>query len=114
MFGREILDLRGNPTVEVEVILDDGSFGWCCGTIRCFFTGAFEAVELRDGDSERYLGKGTLKAVSHVNEEIADALIGMEAEDQREIDAEMIALDGTENKGNLWCQCNFRCIFGSS
>ena len=64
-------------------------------------TGAFEAVELRDGDSERYLGKGTLKAVSHVNEDIADALIGMEAEDQREIDAEMIALDGTENKGNF-------------
>lgn len=100
VFGREILDSRGNPTVEVEVILDDGSLGRAAVPSGAS-TGAFEAVELRDGDSERYLGKGTLKAVSHVNEEIADALIGMEAEDQREIDAEMIALDGTENKGNF-------------
>lgn len=100
MFGREILDSRGNPTVEVEVILDDGAMGRAAVPSGAS-TGAFEAVELRDGDSERYLGKGTLKAVSHVNEDIADALIGMEAEDQREIDAEMIALDGTENKGNF-------------
>ena len=100
VFGREILDSRGNPTVEVEVILDDGAMGRAA-VPSGGSTGAFEAVELRDGDSERYLGKGTLKAVSHVNEDIADALIGMEAEDQREIDAEMIALDGTENKGNL-------------
>lgn len=100
VFGREILDSRGNPTVEVEVILDDGSLGRAAVPSGAS-TGAFEAVELRDGDSERYLGRGTLKAVSHVNEEIADALIGMEAEDQREIDAEMIALDGTENKGNF-------------
>lgn len=99
-FGREILDSRGNPTVEVEVILDDGAMGRAAVPSGAS-TGAFEAVELRDGDSERYLGKGTLKAVSHVNEDIADALIGMEAEDQREIDAEMIALDGTENKGNF-------------
>lgn len=100
VFGREILDSRGNPTVEVEVILDDGAMGRAAVPSGAS-TGAFEAVELRDGDSERYLGKGALKAVSHVNEDIADALIGMEAEDQREIDAEMIALDGTENKGNF-------------
>ena len=100
VFGREILDSRGNPTVEVEVILDDGAMGRAAVPSGAS-TGAFEAIELRDGDSERYLGKGTLKAVSHVNEDIADALIGMEAEDQREIDAEMIALDGTENKGNF-------------
>ncbi len=100
VFGREILDSRGNPTVEVEVILDDGAMGRAAVPSGAS-TGAFEAVELRDGDSERYLGKGTLKAVYHVNEDIADALIGMEAEDQREIDAEMIALDGTENKGNF-------------
>lgn len=100
VFGREILDSRGNPTVEVEVILDDGAMGRAAVPSGAS-TGAFEVVELRDGDSERYLGKGTLKAVSHVNEDIADALIGMEAEDQREIDAEMIALDGTENKGNF-------------
>lgn len=100
VFGREILDSRGNPTVEVEVILDDGAMGRAAVPSGAS-TGAFEAVELRDGDSERYLGKGTLKAVSHVNENIADVLIGMEAEDQREIDAEMIALDGTENKGNF-------------
>lgn len=100
VFGREILDSRGNPTVEVEVILDDGAMGRAAVPSGAS-TGAFEAVELRDGDSERYMGKGTLKAVSHVNEEIADALIGMEAEDQRAIDAEMIELDGTENKGNF-------------
>ena len=100
VFGREILDSRGNPTVEVEVILEDGAMGRAAVPSGAS-TGAFEAVELRDGDSERYLGKGTLKAVAYVNEEIADALIGMEAEDQREVDAEMIALDGTENKGNF-------------
>ncbi|WP_251197675.1 phosphopyruvate hydratase [Anaerotardibacter muris] len=100
VYGREVLDSRGNPTVEVEVTLDDGSMGRAAVPSGAS-TGAFEAVELRDGDKERYLGKGTLKAVSHVNEEIADALIGFEAEDQRAIDAEMIELDGTENKGNF-------------
>ncbi len=100
VFGREILDSRGNPTVEVEVILDDGSMGRAAVPSGAS-TGAFEAVELRDGDSERYLGKGTQKAVAHVNEEIADVLIGMEAADPRATDAEMIALDGTENKGNF-------------
>lgn len=100
VFGREILDSRGNPTVEVEVVLDDYATGRAAVPSGAS-TGAFEAVELRDGDSERYLGKGTLKAVSHVNEEIADALIGMEADDQRGIDAIMLELDGTENKGNF-------------
>lgn len=100
VYGREVLDSRGNPTVEVEVTLDDGSMGRAAVPSGAS-TGAFEAVELRDGDNERYLGKGTLKAVAHVNEEIADALIGFEADDQRTIDAEMIALDGTENKANF-------------
>lgn len=100
VFGREILDSRGNPTVEVEVVLDDYATGRAAVPSGAS-TGAFEAVELRDGDSERYLGKGTLKAVAHVNEEIADALIGQEAADQRGIDAIMLELDGTENKGNF-------------
>ena len=100
VFGREILDSHGNPTVEVEVVLDDYATGRAAVPSGAS-TGAFEAVELRDGDSERYLGKGTLKAVAHVNEEIADALIGMEADDQRGIDAIMLELDGTENKGNF-------------
>ena len=100
VFGREILDSRGNPTVEVEVVLDDYATGRAAVPSGAS-TGAFEAVELRDGDSERYLGKGTLNALAHVNEEIADALIGMEADDQRGIDAIMCELDGTENKGNF-------------
>lgn len=100
VFGREILDSRGNPTVEVEVILDDGSMGRAAVPSGAS-TGAFEAVELRDGDDERYLGKGTLNAVTHVNEEIADALIGVEVDDQRAIDAIMRELDGTKNKANF-------------
>lgn len=100
VFGREILDSRGNPTVEVEVVLDDGAMGRAAVPSGAS-TGAFEAVELRDGDKDRYLGKGTLNAVAHVNEEIADALIGIEADDQRAIDMEMLALDGTKNKGNF-------------
>ena len=100
VYARQVLDSRGNPTVEVEVVLDDYATGRAAVPSGAS-TGAFEAVELRDGDSERYLGKGTLKAVAHVNEEIADALIGMEADDQRGIDAIMLELDGTENKGNF-------------
>ncbi len=98
--GREILDSRGNPTVEVEVLLDDGSLGRAAVPSGAS-TGTREAVELRDGDASRYLGKGVLDAVEHVESEIADALIGMEATDQRAIDAELIDLDGTPNKGNL-------------
>jgi len=98
--GREILDSRGNPTVEVDVLLEDGSFGRAAVPSGAS-TGAHEAVELRDGDKTRYLGKGVTKAVDAVNTEIADALIGLDAEDQREIDTAMIGLDGTPNKGRL-------------
>ncbi len=98
--GREVLDSRGNPTVEVEVVLEDGALGRAAVPSGAS-TGEFEAVELRDGDKGRYQGKGTLNAVAHVNEEIADALIGCEADDQRAIDEAMLVLDGTDNKGNL-------------
>ncbi len=98
--GREILDSRGNPTVEVDVLLDDGSFGRAAVPSGAS-TGAHEAVELRDGDKSRYLGKGVLAAVAAVNGEISDHLLGLDAEDQRDVDMAMIALDGTENKARL-------------
>ena len=98
--GREILDSRGNPTVEVDVLLDDGSFGRAAVPSGAS-TGAHEAVELRDGDKSRYLGKGVLKAVDAVNGEIRDTLLGLDGEDQRDIDLTMIALDGSENKSRL-------------
>ena len=98
--AREVLDSRGNPTVEVEVVLDDGSFGRAIVPSGAS-TGEFEAVELRDGDKSRYLGKGVLKAVEHVNTEIRDLVIGWDAEDQRGLDLAMIKLDGTPNKGRL-------------
>ncbi|MBU6395850.1 MAG: phosphopyruvate hydratase [Sphingomonadales bacterium] len=98
--AREILDSRGNPTVEVDVLLEDGSFGRAAVPSGAS-TGAHEAVELRDGDKGRFLGKGVLQAVGAVNGEIAGALVDMDAEDQRDIDMAMIALDGTENKGRL-------------
>jgi len=100
IIGREILDSRGNPTVEVDVVLEDGSFGRA-GVPSGASTGAHEAVELRDGDNSRYLGKGVTKAVDGVNGEIFDALAGMDAEDQRGIDAALIKLDGTKNKSRL-------------
>jgi enolase len=100
IIGREILDSRGNPTVEVDVVLEDGAFGRAAVPSGAS-TGAHEAVELRDGDKDRYLGKGVTKAVDSVNGEIYDALAGMDAEDQRGIDATMIELDGTKNKGRL-------------
>lgn len=98
--GREILDSRGTPTVEVDVLLEDGSFGRAAVPSGAS-TGAHEAVELRDGDKSRFTGKGVLKAVEAVNTELADAVIGMDAEDQMAIDQAMIDLDGTENKGRL-------------
>jgi enolase len=98
--AREVLDSRGNPTVEVDVLLEDGSFGRAMVPSGAS-TGAHEAVELRDGDSSRYLGKGVRQAVSAVNGEIGEALVDMDAEDQRDIDLAMIALDGTENKSRL-------------
>jgi enolase len=98
--GREILDSRGNPTVEVDVLLEDGSFGRAAVPSGAS-TGAHEAMELRDGDKDRYLGKGVLQAVDAVNGEISDLLLGIDAEDQREIDLAMIALDATPNKARL-------------
>jgi len=98
--GREILDSRGNPTVEVDVLLEDGSFGRAAVPSGAS-TGAHEAVELRDGDKARYLGKGVTKAVAAVNGDIADLLVGLDAEDQRELDQAMIDLDGTPNKSRL-------------
>lgn len=99
VFAREILDSRGNPTVEAEVFLDDGSHG-VAGVPSGASTGVHEAHELRDG-GDRYLGKGVLKAVENVNEEIGDELAGLEADDQRLIDEAMIKLDGTANKSRL-------------
>jgi enolase len=98
--GRQIIDSRGNPTVEVEVMLEDGSFGRAAVPSGAS-TGAHEAVELRDGDKSRWSGKGVQKAVDAVNSEIADTLLGFDAEDQAEVDAAMIALDGTPNKARL-------------
>ncbi|MBA2920092.1 phosphopyruvate hydratase [Sphingomonas sp. MAH-20] len=98
--ARQILDSRGNPTVEVDVSLEDGSFGRAAVPSGAS-TGAFEAVEKRDGDPKRWLGKGVEEAVRAVNGEIAENILGLEAEDQADIDAQMIALDGTDNKSRL-------------
>ena len=100
LHGREILDSRGNPTVEVDVVLESGAFGRAAVPSGAS-TGAHEAVELRDGDAARYGGKGVLRAVESVNEEIAEAVIGMDAEDQTGLDASLIELDGTPNKSRL-------------
>jgi len=100
LHAREILDSRGNPTVEVDVLLDDGSFGRAAVPSGAS-TGAHEAVELRDGDDSRYHGKGVRKAVEAANTEIADAILGLDAEDQRDIDMVMIELDGTQNKSRI-------------
>ena len=98
--GREILDSRGNPTVEVEVTLMDGSWGRAAVPSGAS-TGVHEALELRDGDKARYGGKGVLKAVEHINNQIADLLLGWDASDQKGIDAALLELDGTPNKANL-------------
>ena len=98
--GRQILDSRGNPTVEVDVLLEDGSFGRAMVPSGAS-TGAHEAVELRDGDKSRWLGKGVSKAVDAVNSDLAEAVVGLDAEDQRDIDMAMIEADGTVNKGRL-------------
>src|SRR5215469_1390296 len=100
IIGREILDSRGNPTVEVDVVLEDGSMGRAAVPSGAS-TGAHEAVELRDGDKKRYLGKGVRKAVDAVTTEIFDAIGGMEAEAQTQIDEAMVSLDGTPNKARL-------------
>ena len=98
--GREILDSRGNPTVEVDVVLEDGSSG-SAAVPSGASTGAYEAVELRDGDKDRYMGKGVLKAVEAINGEIFSTLSGMDATEQLHIDRTLIALDGTQNKARL-------------
>jgi enolase len=98
--AREILDSRGEPTVEVKVTLEDGTVARA-GVPSGKSTGAFEAIELRDGDAKRYRGAGVLQAVANVNTEIAEAVLGMEAADQKALDEKMIALDGTTNKGRL-------------
>ena len=98
--AREVLDSRGNPTVEADVILEDGTIGTACAPSGAS-TGSREALELRDGDASRYLGKGVLKAVDAVNSKIRDALVGKDAADQRGLDQIMLDLDGTENKANL-------------
>ncbi|MDO6730509.1 phosphopyruvate hydratase [Marinovum sp. 2_MG-2023] len=100
IFAREILDSRGNPTVEVDVTLEDGTIGRAAVPSGAS-TGAYEAVEKRDGDKSRYMGKGVLEAVAAVNGEIADAIVGMDATEQVAIDMAMIELDGTDNKGRL-------------
>lgn len=100
VFAREILDSRGNPTLEADVVLSDGSFGRAAVPSGAS-TGKHEAVELRDNDDSRYLGKGVLKAVNNVNKHIAENLIGVDASNQRVIDSIMIQLDNTENKSNL-------------
>ncbi|MFA3916350.1 phosphopyruvate hydratase [Ruegeria hyattellae] len=100
IFGREVLDSRGNPTVEVDVVLEDGTMGRAAVPSGAS-TGAYEAVEKRDGDAARYLGKGVLEAVAAVNGEIAEALVGFDATEQEALDATMIELDGTPNKARL-------------
>ncbi len=100
VLGREILDSRGNPTVEADIILDNGIMGRAAVPSGAS-TGEREALELRDGDKERYLGKGVLKAVENINKKIAPAIIGMEITEQKKIDEKMIALDGTDFKSNL-------------
>ena len=100
IYAREILDSRGNPTVEVDVMLEDGTLGRAAVPSGAS-TGAHEAVEKRDGDKARYKGKGVLDAVAAVNGELAEALVGFDATEQESIDATMIELDGTPNKGRL-------------
>ena len=100
VIAREIMDSRGNPTIEVDVLLESGVIGRAAVPSGAS-TGAKEAVELRDGDKSRYLGKGVLKAVEHVNTEITEAIIGLDAEEQAFIDKTLIELDGTENKDRL-------------
>src|SRR6266487_4600327 len=98
--ARQILDSRGTPTVEVDVILDDGSVGRAAVPSGAS-TGAHEALELRDGDKKRYLGRGVLQAVRNVNETLATALLGQDALEQAALDRQMLQLDGTPNKGKL-------------
>ena len=110
--GREILDSRGNPTVEADVLLADGSIGRAAVPSGAS-TGEHEAVELRDGDKNRYLGKGTRKAAENVNELISPALAGMDAADQAAIDRKMMKLDGTPTRAT-GCQCDSRASMATA
>ena len=101
--GREILDSRGNPTVECDVLLESGVMGRAAVPSGAS-TGSREAIELRDGDKSRYLGKGVLKAVEHVNTEISESVLGLDAAEQAFLDKTLIDLDGTENKSRV-CHC---------
>ena len=100
VIGREVLDSRGNPTVEADVVLESGVSGRAAVPSGAS-TGSREAVELRDGDAGRYMGKGVLKAVEHINTELCEAIIGLDASEQAFIDRTLIDLDGTENKSRL-------------
>lgn len=113
VYGRQVLDSRGNPTVEVEVLLDDGSAGRAIVPSGAS-TGAFEAVELRDGDKSKYLGKGVLHAVDHVNIECYETLLGMDATDQRAIDMALIEADGTPNKGRFGANAILGCSLAAA
>ena len=108
VYGRQILDSRGNPTVEVDVVLADGSFGRAAVPSGAS-TGAHEAWELRDGEADRFLGKGVTQAVANINDKIADELVGWEAIDQRSVDQLLLDLDGTENKQNLGANALLGC-----
>ncbi|MEY3475192.1 MAG: phosphopyruvate hydratase, partial [Pseudomonadota bacterium] len=98
--GREILDSRGNPTVECDVLLESGTMGRAAVPSGAS-TGSREAIELRDGDKSRYLGKGVLKAVGHINTEISEAVLGLDASEQAFLDKTLVDLDGSDNKGRL-------------
>ena len=100
IIGREILDSRGNPTVECDVLLESGAMGRAAVPSGAS-TGAREAIELRDGDKSRYLGKGVLRAVENLNTEISEALMGLDAQEQTFVDRTLIELDGTESKERL-------------
>jgi enolase len=111
--GRQILDSRGNPTVEVEVVLDSGAFGRAAVPSGAS-TGEHEAVELRDGDTGAWLGKGVTRAVANVNGELADALVGLDAADQRALDAALVALDGTPTKSRLGANAILGCSLAAA
>ncbi len=113
VFGREILDSRGNPTIEVEIELEDGAVGRAAVPSGAS-TGEYEAYELRDGDKNRYLGKGVLKAIENLSREIAPALLGLDALDQGDIDRTLIALDGTDNKKRLGANAILGCSMANA
>src|ERR1700710_1258508 len=109
--GREILDSRGNPTVECDVLLESGTMGRAAVPSGAS-TGSREAIELRDGDPKRYLGKGVLKAVEHINTEISEAIMGLDANEQAFLDRTLIDLDGTDNKGRLGANATLAISIG--